>query len=318
MTVSREDFTAAMRQFPAAVNIITTGLGEGRHGFTATAVMSLTAEPAQIAVAVNRSVTAHPAIVANGRFCVSTLGSQHYALARRFAGAVKGLERFEEGGWITMTTGCPALEDAVANFDCEIAQRIELSTHTLFVGDVVALRHAKQSGPLLFVDGDWGSLLHASQKDFDGVMRGMGLSMAAVDRAVESVGDPLERLERFVRDFTNVTISERAIGHRSLGAELYVQGEPLDKLNEARREFDRKIRLLLEEGQKEGRFDLADPAVAAFAISGLVGWVHRWFRPDGRLSAEEVSRHLAELVQRMVLPPSSDDAGGRSTDRVQG
>jgi flavin reductase (DIM6/NTAB) family NADH-FMN oxidoreductase RutF len=280
--------------------------------------MSLTAEPPQVGVAVNRTVTAHPALCANKFFCVNTLGADHHDLARRFSGPVKGLERFSEGRWSRLSTGAPVLEDAIISLDCRVVEQVELSTHTLFVGAVEAVRKSTDAQPLLFVEGQWASLLHASLKDFDDVMRGMCRSMAAVDSAMAASGDPVRQLDGFVRNYTAVTASERAIGHRSLGAELYISGEQLDRLNAARREFDRKIKAILEQGKRERQFDIEDSAVAAFAISGLIGWVSRWFRPDGRLSAGEVGERLARLVHRMVSVPQRAEPDSAHRKRAAG
>jgi len=163
MGISSTQFTNAMRQFPAAVNIVTTGSGDTRAGLTATAVIALTAAPPQIAVAICRSASAYRTLRMMEYFCVNTLTSTQADLARRFAGGVKGLERFSFGNWETLATGAPALVGALANFDCRTAQVLEFSTHTLFVGDVECVRKNETKTPLLFVDGDWATLLRGEQ-----------------------------------------------------------------------------------------------------------------------------------------------------------
>ena len=153
MHVQPSDFTAAMRLFPAAVSIVTTGTEMARGGLTATAVMSLTAEPPQIAVAVNRGASAFPHIVANGCFCVNTLATSHEGIARGFAGGRKGDERFADGAWMMLSTGSPALSDAVMSLDCRGVQAIDFSSHSLLIGSVVAVRRNPDAVPLLFLNG---------------------------------------------------------------------------------------------------------------------------------------------------------------------
>ena len=119
-------FIRAMRHFPAAVNLITTGDQVNRMGFTATAVMSLTAEPPQVAIAVNRTVSAFPFIERNGSFCVNTLAAHDSELAQRFAGSVKNSERFLTGQWTTLHTGCSALDNAILNLDCVVVKRVPI------------------------------------------------------------------------------------------------------------------------------------------------------------------------------------------------
>lgn len=156
-TVNPSAYKQAMRQFPAAVNLITTKTGACRTGFTASAVMSLTAEPPQIVVAMNKSVSGFGAFIESGRFCVNTLASHHSNLARDFAGIRKGDERFDSSNWSDTDRGSPALADAVINLDCAIVKTIEFSSHVLLVGLVQEVRTDDTADPLLYVDGEWAS-----------------------------------------------------------------------------------------------------------------------------------------------------------------
>jgi len=44
--------------------------------------------------------------------------------------------------------------------------------------------------------------------------------------------------------------------------------------------------------------------LTALAIGGIVGWAPVWFRANGRLSLEEVTRYLASLALAMVKAPA--------------
>ena len=297
-----KQFVQAMRMFPGAANIITTGSGDDRAGFTATACMSLTADPPQIGVAVNRSVSAYPALVRNGTFCVNTLASSQHELAAHFAGPVKGAARFLKGNWSVLQTGAPALEDAVVNLDCVLADRLELSTHTLFVGRVVAARQRTDAVTLLYVNGDWASYLPGTSRDVEGLMQEIETVTGAVDRAAERPGDPLSNLEVFVREWAKIYMDRQHMVQKYMSAELYVSPSDLQNINAARRRFDDRLTELLAHGAEAGKLDIRDPRLTAFAIAGLVGWLYRWFKPDGRLTREEIGDLLAHLVRKMVEP----------------
>lgn len=302
MAVTREEYMGAMRQFPAAVSLITTGSGEARAGLTATAVMSLTAEPPQIGIAVNKTTSAYPSIRANGVLCVNTLAAHHAELAGRFAGAVKGIERFATGRWATMVTGAPALEDALISLDCTVTSEVDLGTHTLFVGRVEAIAMQPELRPLLFVDGDWAGLLAGTGGDVAAFRNGLEQSLGAIDTALEASSNPSEQLHEFVRNFALVYIGEQQMAQRYLGAHLYVSPASLADLNRTSRLFDDRLTTLLKTGSEREQFEVINPRIMAFAISGLVAWVHRWFRPGGQFTAEEIAEQLAAIVQRMVEP----------------
>ena len=78
----------------------------------------------------------------NGVICVNTLTPAQEALSSLFAGMtdVPDEKRFDGWKWDTMTTGSPALEDAVAAFDCRITQVIEVGTHDVFICEVDSVR----------------------------------------------------------------------------------------------------------------------------------------------------------------------------------
>lgn len=52
----------------------------------------------------------------------------------------------------------------------------------------------------------------------------------------------------------------------------------------------------IEHGVATGEFRQVDAHVAAFSVIGMANWTSRWFRPDGRLSAEEVANEVASMA----------------------
>jgi flavin reductase len=297
---SQERFKKAMRQFPAAVNLITCGEDDTRAGLTATAVMPLSAEPPQIAVAVNRTASSYDALRNSSSFCVNTLAAHSGELARWFAGGAKGIDRFSKGAWCRFETGAPALTDALINLDCRIAQHLEFATHTLFVGDVEHVHFAAEKKPLLFVDGDWASLVPGVDLGLGDVSRLVEASNLVADDAVASSSDPSIQLETLARRFALLNISAQSVVQTYLHAEIYVPLASLAALNASRRVFDEKIKAIIERGMADGIFAADDSRLAGLAITGMMAWLHRWYRSDGRLNPEEIASQIAKLVLRAI------------------
>ena len=57
---------------------------------------------------------------------------------------------------------------------------------------------------------------------------------------------------------------------------------------------------LLEEGRQDGMFDFNDTKITALAACSLPGFLYNWYRPDGRLSADEVAQELSTLAYRVL------------------
>ena len=149
--VPSSDYTQAMGQHVASVCVITTSLGAQRHGLTATAVSSVSAQPPRLLVCVNRSSFTHAKIGEAGVFCVNVLSESQDIVAKAFAGMLgPRVDRFGVAEWTTLRTGAPALVGAAAVFDCVIGDRLEQSTHTVFFGDVVGVSSRLGQDTLLY------------------------------------------------------------------------------------------------------------------------------------------------------------------------
>jgi flavin reductase (DIM6/NTAB) family NADH-FMN oxidoreductase RutF len=156
-------FKRGMRRLVSGVSLVTTVLDGERHGLVATSVCSVSAEPPSLLVCVNRSSRSHDAIRDAGIFCISVLGAEDDAIARRFSSPEQRGTRFADLEWTSLATGAPALTDALASFDCRIATAVTAETHTIFIAHVVAAQlGGGRKGPLVYIDGQYGTLAPAA------------------------------------------------------------------------------------------------------------------------------------------------------------
>ncbi|MCA1390298.1 flavin reductase family protein [Bradyrhizobium yuanmingense] len=159
MTVDGNSFDAnhfkqAMRQCAGAVALVTVGAEHGRRtGLTVTSACSLSDKPPSLIVCVNRNASAHARIREEGAFAINFLHEDHALLALTFSGqkGVDGDDRFAFGQWTRGVTGAPVLADAVAAFDCVLAQEFETTTHSIFVGEVRSASHSAAVTPLVYL-----------------------------------------------------------------------------------------------------------------------------------------------------------------------
>src|SRR5260221_2734364 len=138
-TLRKEAFREGMSSLGAAVNIITTDGPAGRAGFTASAVCGVTDSPPTLLVCLNRSSSVYDRFTANEALCVNTLKPDHEQLSRLFGGKTAMDERFAAATWSVGTSGAPVLEGATVSFDCRIANRAEVGSHTCFFCEVLAV-----------------------------------------------------------------------------------------------------------------------------------------------------------------------------------
>ena len=148
--IEATDFRNAMSSLTSAVSVVTTAGMSDRHGFTASAVCSVTDTPPTLLVCMNKTSRSHTHFVENKILTVNVLGAQHEHISNVFASKLSSEERFQHGVWTELETGCPVLEDALVNFDCEIDQIQEVGTHTILICRVVAIQQSEQEQSLVY------------------------------------------------------------------------------------------------------------------------------------------------------------------------
>ncbi|PMV22704.1 MULTISPECIES: flavin reductase family protein [unclassified Pseudomonas] len=146
------DFKQAMRRLTSTISLITTRHLGQPFGMAATAVQSVTADPATILVCVNRSASISTALEVSGRFAVNMLHLSHVDLVPIFSGQLKGHERFEHGQWVEQH-GVPVLADAQAALVCEVCEVATIGSHDVIFGRVLWVDTRPDISPLLYEDG---------------------------------------------------------------------------------------------------------------------------------------------------------------------
>ena len=151
MMIEATDFRDAMSLLTSAVSVVTTAGMADRHGFTASAVCSVTDTPPTLLVCMNQASRSHAHFIENKTLCVNVLGAQHEQISNAFASSkLSSEDRFKLGAWTTLETGSPVLEDALVSFDCEIEQIQEVGTHSVFMCRVVAIKQSQQDESLVY------------------------------------------------------------------------------------------------------------------------------------------------------------------------
>lgn len=149
--VNATEFKNAMSLLTSAVNVVTTYGESGAHGFTASAVCSVTDTPPTLLVCMKQSSRSHAHFVNNKVLCVNVLNAAHASLSNAFASSqLSSEQRFELGEWQRLQTGAPALTDALVSFDCTIEQIQAVGTHTIFICPIVGIQHNQPEQALVY------------------------------------------------------------------------------------------------------------------------------------------------------------------------
>ncbi len=143
-----------MARYAGHVQAVTTEWQGVRRGVTATAVCSVSDDPAMVLVCLNAGNASNALFEQSGIFALNALAGHHQALAKALAGfdRLPVEERFALAEWTVLETGAPVLSDALVSFDCTLLEIRRMATHLVLFGQVVAMHFGPPNPPLIYLD----------------------------------------------------------------------------------------------------------------------------------------------------------------------
>jgi TetR/AcrR family transcriptional regulator, cholesterol catabolism regulator len=146
-----------------------------------------------------------------------------------------------------------------------------------------------------------GGLYHHFQsKDeilFNLMSHAMDITEERVIAPAKLIPDPEERLRTVIRRHIAVVLSER---DREITVMLH-ENHPLSpalrkKINSRKKDYVHFLENLIGEVQRaRSSKGAVTPRAAAFALLGMINWIYQWYRPNGSLQEQSLSRQYTEI-----------------------
>jgi AcrR family transcriptional regulator len=108
------------------------------------------------------------------------------------------------------------------------------------------------------------------------------------------------RLAAFVRNHVRFHVDRRHATHVSNMELRSLSRENLSAILRLRGTYEKELRQILRDGQLSGEFEIDDINLTAMAIIQMMTGVIVWFRPDDRLSVDQVGENYLEMVRRLL------------------
>jgi flavin reductase (DIM6/NTAB) family NADH-FMN oxidoreductase RutF len=159
VAVTPEAFRRALGCWASGVSIVTSRLGERRHGMTVSAFTSVSLDPPLVLVCADRSSDTHALIREAGLFAVNLLAQGQQELSDRFASKQDEHRRFEGLATASALTGAPLLPGCLLSLDCRLVAAHDAGDHVIYVGRVEALVGEGTAEPLLYFRGGYRRLV---------------------------------------------------------------------------------------------------------------------------------------------------------------
>lgn len=139
MPVDPEMINRVTWKIPNALALVGSRSGERRNAMTTSWISQLSMEPVLIGVGVDNSAVTHGLITEGGSFTVNLWDAEDTRVFVKFSKPANDDGESLNGRPVhAEATGAPVFDEAIAWLDCEVRHTLDLGTHTLFVGEVVA------------------------------------------------------------------------------------------------------------------------------------------------------------------------------------
>jgi AcrR family transcriptional regulator len=130
--------------------------------------------------------------------------------------------------------------------------------------------------------------------------KAMDRALEALDETLAGVDDVSEQLRRateslvldFLRYPAEVTVCNNEVRGLEADNRLAIVAK--------RDRYAARVRGIIEEGCRTGRFRTRTPQIAAFAVLEMGNSAKSWFRPSGRYTDSYVAREYGEFALRVV------------------
>lgn len=124
--------------------------------------------------------------------------------------------------------------------------------------------------------------------------------LGAWETAASTAREPQAQLDAFVTNHIRFHLERRAATHVSNMELRSLSPDRLDVILALRNRYEAGLRGILREGAAAGVFTVEDAKLASMAIIQMITGVIVWFRPDERLSTEDITKTYLAMTRRLV------------------
>ena len=157
--MDRDSYRRLIGQFATGVTVVTTNVGGRLHGMTANALCSLSLEPLELLVCVDRESNCYRQMQRAEAFGLSILAADQEEISNLFARTTEPTEGSLLGVEYRLgSLSAPLIENALVHLECRLVERIDGGDHIIVIGDVIVGERIREADPLLFYGGRYARL----------------------------------------------------------------------------------------------------------------------------------------------------------------
>lgn len=117
-----------------------------------------------------------------------------------------------------------------------------------------------------------------------------------LDGAAESEANGLSKVRAYIEAYATAIVTHDFGRCVATLDDSELSDKTRHQVRTLKRRIDAAIRAFVEEGMDDGSIAPCNAKLASFAMAGAINWIGTWYRPNGSLSAGEISSEFAQLL----------------------
>jgi AcrR family transcriptional regulator len=131
--------------------------------------------------------------------------------------------------------------------------------------------------------------------------RAMGVLLAQIEAiAADGALQPSQRLRRAIHAHVTAVADNLDVLTVYLSEWRQLEAKSLTTVREQRERYAALFLEILEDGARAGEFRAMDTQIVMLGMIGMCNYLFRWYRPEGRLTTDQIANELIEMVMQGV------------------
>lgn len=129
-------------------------------------------------------------------------------------------------------------------------------------------------------------------------------SMNSMDELLElekSSLPPREKLHLFIRNVVEYCCNDAELTKLSFEQMMAIPQRTRNAIIRKQKRIYILLQNIISQGIEEGNFSVKDVGMASHAIIGICSWTYQWYKPDGRLTPEQISKMFINILENGLL-----------------
>jgi AcrR family transcriptional regulator len=143
------------------------------------------------------------------------------------------------------------------------------------------------------------------------IVDGVAGKFLLMAQSIDADLGPRERLEALISGHLRTVAAELHFATVFFNEWTCLSEKRRAKIAQKRDEYEAMFRRTIEQGVRQGVFQVESAKFAAIFVLSALNWSYQWFKPGAALSIEQVAQHFVALSLRAL----GADTGGRARHR---